>query len=226
MDNFTPLFNSVVSGSLSGKYPDLLVWLLILAMADKNGVVKHSTQHMAVVSGLKQEDIDGVLVRFHADERVETARGGLKITNYARYKNKATGSLQRAANPADKSSPESLRFEEFRAVFPKRAGTHRWVDAERFFHAEVGVRKTDPQEIIDGAKRYAAYCASTGRVGSEYVMQAATFLGRNRGWMDPWGAPERSKEKPWEAEKRIEAEDDFEKMDRAATATRRAWASQ
>ena len=43
--------------------------------------------------------------------------------------------------------------------------------------------------MIDGASRYTAYCADTGKTGTEYVMQAATFLGPDRHFLNEWDLP-------------------------------------
>ena len=43
--------------------------------------------------------------------------------------------------------------------------------------------------MIEGAKRYTAYCEATGKTGTEYVMQAATFLGPERHYLEVWDSP-------------------------------------
>jgi hypothetical protein len=55
-----------------------------------------------------------------------------------------------------------------------------------------------PEEFIAGAKRYADFMAAAGKVGTEYVKQAATFLGPDKPFLLPWEIPAsaRPKERP------------------------------
>ena len=43
--------------------------------------------------------------------------------------------------------------------------------------------------MIDGACGYAAYCDATEKTGTQYVMQAATFLGPDTPFLDTWEPP-------------------------------------
>jgi hypothetical protein len=43
--------------------------------------------------------------------------------------------------------------------------------------------------MIEGTRRYAEFCKSTGKVGTEYVMQAATFFGPDQRYLEPWTLP-------------------------------------
>jgi cysteinyl-tRNA synthetase len=51
-------------------------------------------------------------------------------------------------------------------------------------------------DMIAGAKRYAAFLRATGKEGTEYVQQAATFLGRNRSWEEAWACPDAPRPAP------------------------------
>jgi hypothetical protein len=44
----------------------------------------------------------------------------------------------------------------------------------------------DPGDIMDGLERYHTYLKATDRTGTEYVMQAATFLGPDKRWTEDW----------------------------------------
>lgn len=81
-----------------------------------------------------------------------------------------------------------MSFEEFRALYPARVGSQRWGDAERFYKARLKEGHTD-HEILEGTKRYAKFLKATGKYGTEYVMQAASFLGRNKGFLEDWLVP-------------------------------------
>jgi len=93
--------------------------------------------------------------------------------------------ISRAAAQPD-AEPEG--FVELQKEFPKRAGSHRWQDARKAYRARVGEGAL-PQAILAGVKRYAAFVKATGKEGTEYVQQAATFLGKNRGFELPWAPP-------------------------------------
>jgi len=79
-------------------------------------------------------------------------------------------------------------FVEFRQVYPERAGDQGWRKAEKASNARIAEGHTTA-EFIAGAKRYAAYCSAAGKTGSEYVKQAATFLGPDKPFLLPWTAP-------------------------------------
>lgn len=79
-------------------------------------------------------------------------------------------------------------FAEFRLAYPPRAGSQRWRDAERASNARVSEGHV-PREMIDGAIRYANYCRAQGKLRTEYVLQAATFLGPNKPFLEPWTPP-------------------------------------
>lgn len=79
-------------------------------------------------------------------------------------------------------------FETLKSLYPKRAGDQRWPAAAKACTARMREGHTW-QEIIDGVTRYAEYVRATGKTGTEYVQQAATFLGPNKGFAQPWGKP-------------------------------------
>jgi hypothetical protein len=95
-----------------------------------------------------------------------------------------------ASRPRDR---RGARFEEWfgelRDVYPKRAGSQPWTRAQRAANARISEGHR-PQEFIDGAKRYAAFCRATGKIGTETVMQAATFLGPDKEFLNPYSLPE------------------------------------
>lgn len=86
----------------------------------------------------------------------------------------------------------------FRAAYPPRAGDQGWRKAVRAAHARIGEGHT-AAEFIAGARRYAAFCEASGKLGTEYVKQACTFLGPDKAFLLPWHAPP----KPENATERI-----------------------
>ena len=76
-------------------------------------------------------------------------------------------------------------FIEFKAAYPKRAGGQPWNRALKAARARIAEGHT-AQEMIDGATRYAAFIRDTGKENTEYVKQAATFLGPDKSFLEPW----------------------------------------
>lgn len=88
-----------------------------------------------------------------------------------------------------KQRDEDPAFSAAWAALPKRSGSNPRGLAVRAWSARVaeGVK---PEDLLAGANRYAAYCIARGMVGTEYVMQAASFFGpEKRGWEQQWQAP-------------------------------------
>jgi len=90
---------------------------------------------------------------------------------------------------AHRTAPNApIEFLDFKIAYPNRAGDQGWRKAQRAAHARIEEGHTWV-EILEGAKRYAAYVRSTGNEGTEYVKQAATFLGPDLFFMQPWPLP-------------------------------------
>lgn len=87
---------------------------------------------------------------------------------------------QEAAHAAELASIKS--------IFPKRGGSQPWTRAERAINARLTSGATW-HELLEGTHRYSRFCAATGKVGTEYVMQAATFFGPERRYLEPWTLP-------------------------------------
>ena len=83
---------------------------------------------------------------------------------------------------------EKFDFESFKAAYPKRSGGQRWAAAVTAAGARIKDGATF-DAMVDGAMRYAEFCEATGKIGTEYVMQAARFLGSEQHFMEPWGKP-------------------------------------
>ena len=102
---------------------------------------------------------------------------------------KETESKTKAAKAKAKSTPivptgddDPEGFAEFRAAYPKRSSVFpttlarkRWLEARR--------RGATPAEIIAGAKAYAAEQGRIGKVGTEFVKTAESWLHQQR-WRD------------------------------------------
>lgn len=79
-------------------------------------------------------------------------------------------------------------FLDFKLAYPERAGDQGWRKAQRAANERMREGHT-PAEFIAGAKRYAEFCRVTGKIGTEYAKQAATFLGPDKPFLQPWTTP-------------------------------------
>lgn len=102
---------------------------------------------------------------------------------------KPSNGKEKGKDPTAHSAPSApLEFLDFKMIYPDRAGDQGWRKAQRAARARIeeGYSWT---EILEGAKRYAEYVRSTGSEGTQYVKQAATFLGPDLLFRDPWEPP-------------------------------------
>jgi len=86
------------------------------------------------------------------------------------------------------SVPEAQEPEGFSAAwaaYPRRAGGNPKRKAASSYRARLrdGARAAD---LLAGVERYRQYCEATGKVGTEFVMQAARFFGPDRSYEDAW----------------------------------------
>jgi hypothetical protein len=78
-------------------------------------------------------------------------------------------------------------FDVFWADYPKRAGGNPKGRARNAWNARIRDGAV-PDAIIQGRNRYIAHLRAEGKLGTRYVMQAATFLGPDKRWEDEWSA--------------------------------------
>ena len=101
-------------------------------------------------------------------------------------------------------------FDQLKAAYPKRSGSQRWGDAKRFLNRLLNEGETI-EDILAGVERYKAWAENEDIIGTVFVQQAATFLGRNEGWREDWEIP---KPKP----KAVDKMDDGELLAEATRA--------
>lgn len=76
-------------------------------------------------------------------------------------------------------------FEATWAVYPARFGGNP--KKESFKHWNARRREgVTAEDLHAGTERYAAYCASAGKVGTEFVLQGATFFGTSKRYAEQW----------------------------------------
>jgi hypothetical protein len=88
--------------------------------------------------------------------------------------------------PRESSDPDWLL--DFKLAYPDRAGDQGWRRAMRAANERLREGHV-PTEFIEGARRYAAFCQATGKANTEFVKQAASFLGPDKAFLLPWNLP-------------------------------------
>ena len=77
-------------------------------------------------------------------------------------------------------------FEAVWADYPARAGGNSKRAAFKAWHARIKSGVT-AKEIRDGVLRYRRYLEQSGKIGTEFVKQAATFFGPDEHYSQKWG---------------------------------------
>ena len=101
---YTPLFSSLTTGTLCGKWPDIGLWPIVLSLADKNGIVDVTHEYISMVTGLALPEVVACMSRFcqsdygsrspaEAGARLmlleEHREWGWQIVNHAMYRERA-----------------------------------------------------------------------------------------------------------------------------------------
>jgi hypothetical protein len=142
--------------------------------------------HEAKNSGRKPDGIldgmgDGIPNHGNGNGRQKGIR---KTENYSSDDRKKP----RSSRTQKRERVEPPLFAQFWSRYPKRAGGNPRRRALQAYTARLteGVLADD---IIRGLDRYIAYVAAAGKAGTEFVMQAATFVGPDRRWEEAWDEP-------------------------------------
>ena len=128
MSGYTPIFRSIFQGTLCGKYPELPVWLVLLALSDRHGEIDAHPSFIATVSGIPQTDIETAIKRFcEPDEASRTpdedgrrltpipGRGfGWIIVNHGKYREKARKAMRQIEETAAGRDAQRKRVERER----------------------------------------------------------------------------------------------------------------
>lgn len=76
-------------------------------------------------------------------------------------------------------------FEEAWQEYPARAGSNSKADALREWRARRLGGNT-VLEMVQGVRRYRAYCEALGKMGTQFVMQGSRFFGDGLQFLEPW----------------------------------------
>jgi hypothetical protein len=91
--------------------------------------------------------------------------------------------------PAKKRDSEpSAVFLQAWNEYPKRLGDNPRARAWKAWRGRLAEGYTE-DEMLQGTRRYAAFVRAMGREGTEFVKQAATFFGPDKGFIEAWVSP-------------------------------------
>lgn len=170
MSGYTPAFNTIFTGTLHGQWPDVGLWLCLLALSDKHGHVDCTPQYIASVTGLAVTAVTECIERFmqpdpHSRTPAQEGRRlelvdphrpwGWKIINHGKYREKA-----RKQNYDDKRTESGDDAERKRTERDKSRDVPRCPDAARSHtqtHTQEDSRRaasgepTNPPDSLDKA---------------------------------------------------------------------------
>ncbi len=151
MAGYTPLFSSLTTGTLYGRWPDIGLWTIILALADKNGAVDVTPNYLAGVTGLPATEIIACMKRFCEPDPQSRSRieGGARlvlidparewgwlVVNHSYYREKARKQMQQAEATESGRDAERKRVARERAMSsdvqprPAKSGADRLSDSD------------------------------------------------------------------------------------------------
>jgi hypothetical protein len=106
------------------------------------------------------------------------------------YLDSSTPQHPESSTPVTTNSGDKELRRQFKVIldaYPQRPGDSPR-DGYLAFLERVRQGAT-PAEILEGVRRYAAYCVATDKIGTDFVKQLRTFLGKSRYYLEPWTLP-------------------------------------
>jgi hypothetical protein len=163
---------------------------------------------MGVKLGLAQRDLDEVRKRlmseglidkkwqpqgwdkrqFATDSSTERTRKWREAQKELRTEQNRTDTYTEGDVTGNVTVTFAERFTEFQSLYPRRSGSQPWPRAEKAIQARLTDGATW-QDIVAGVRRYGEFCRVTNKVGTEYVMQASTFCGPDKRYLEDWRPP-------------------------------------
>lgn len=137
MSGYAPLFSSLTTGTLCGKWPDIGLWPIVLSLSDWRGVVDVTPDYLSRVTGLPLQDVAACMARFcepdpysrseaHEGRRLlllepDKRNWGWQVVNLQLYRDRASGQDQ----VADGRNAEKVRrYKERHRRTPADTGGH------------------------------------------------------------------------------------------------------
>jgi hypothetical protein len=137
MSGYTPLFSSLTTGTLCGKWPDIGLWAVVLSQADRRGMLDVTPDFLALITGLPVDEVVACMARFcQPDPRsrskeqdgarltlIDPARDwGWQIVNHAKYRERARLASK---NERDVETGKNAERMGYRRNSPETAGDRR-----------------------------------------------------------------------------------------------------
>lgn len=124
---YTKLFNSIITSTIwSEDDQTRIVWITMLAIADKNGEVQGSIPGLARIAGVPVEACRAAITKFLSPDvdsrtkddegrRIETIEGGWLLLNHSKYRD--------MASDADRAEKSAIRQARHRQKVKRNAST-------------------------------------------------------------------------------------------------------
>lgn len=155
-DGYTPLFSSLTTGTLCGRWPDIGLWAIVLSMADWRGAIDATPQYISSVTGLAVEDVKGCMRRFCEPDpgsrsRVEQGARlvlvdperdwGWRVVNIQLYRDKASGRDQIADG---RNADKVRRYRDRHRPTPADTGRHPETPTQTQTETKTQTREEPP----------------------------------------------------------------------------------
>jgi hypothetical protein len=137
LSGYAPLFSSLTTGTLCGKWPDIGLWPIVLSLSDWRGVVDVTPDYLSRVTGLPLQEVVACMGRFcepdpysrseaHEGRRLlllepDKRNWGWKIVNLQLYRDRASGQDQIADG---RNAEKVRRYKERHRRTPADTGGH------------------------------------------------------------------------------------------------------
>ena len=134
---YVPLFESLTSGTLCGRWPDVGLWPIVLSLADRFGTVDVTVDYLSRITGLGVEDVRACMTRFCGPDpgsRSPDAGGarlilidptvrdwGWHVVNHGKYREKA----RKAAFDSERAADGRNRTRMAHRADPRRPAMTR-----------------------------------------------------------------------------------------------------
>lgn len=127
MSGYVPLFASLTTGTLCGRWPDVGLWPIVLSLTNRHGVVDVTPDYLSLVTGLSISEITACMSRFCQPDlrsrsneeggarlvliEPEKRDWGWRVVNHAKYREKARKAAYDATRTASGADASRKRTE-------------------------------------------------------------------------------------------------------------------
>jgi hypothetical protein len=125
LSGYTPVYRSITTGTLAGRWPDIGLWAVCLSLCDKNGEIDCTHEYISMVTGLPLAEVRACMARFCLPDpgsRSQTFSGarlvlvadhrdwGWRVVNHEKYREKARKAMHQSASTASGADAERQRL--------------------------------------------------------------------------------------------------------------------